>query len=153
MAQKYKKSSTIAREKAKKVAEIASKLPAGRLRKQITDAEFWEILAENGGLIARAARAIEAKYGFSITYQAVRARALKHPEMLAYVKEYNVERAVGVIQGLMLTSRREDVRLKAAETYLKAVGGIAPLTIQATAEGAQDEGKSQAVALTIKIQQ
>jgi len=89
---------------------------------KLSDAEFWAILRENGGLYARTARAIQSRYGINYTRQAVKSKAESNPELLEDIKEEAVDLAEEVVVGIMLKGRNAE-KLKAAELILKSKGG------------------------------
>jgi len=89
--------------------------------KKISDKEFLTILRENAGLFSRTARAIQKQFGIEYTRQAVRERALKHPEILKDIEEENIDIAEEGLHSLM-RSKNETIRLKAVELFLKTKG-------------------------------
>lgn len=104
-----------------KKAPAKKKEPPKRRGHKLSDAQFWAILRDNLGLFAMTSKAIEKKFGISYTRQAVRARAMQNPELLAEIEEENIDVAEGSLHQLM-RSGSENVRLKAIETFLKAKG-------------------------------
>jgi len=87
----------------------------------ISDKEFLAILRENAGLFARTAKAIEKQFKMSYSRQAVRDRALKHPDELMDIKEQNIDVAEEGLHSLM-RSKDERIRLRAVEIFLKTQG-------------------------------
>ncbi|MBL7738695.1 MAG: hypothetical protein JNK14_05710 [Chitinophagaceae bacterium] len=88
---------------------------------KLSDSEFLAILRENSGLFANTARAIEEKYGFPYSRQAVRQRALDHKEELEDIEESGLD----VAESGMLTmakSADEDIKFKACQFILKTKG-------------------------------
>jgi len=92
-----------------------------RKARKITDKEFFAILRENAGLYARTARAIVAQFKIPYTRQAVRARAEKHPDVVADIEEENFDIAEEGLHSLM-RSKAENVRFKSIEFFLKTKG-------------------------------
>ena len=88
---------------------------------KISDKDFLAILRVNGGIFAKTARAIREQLGVEITRQAVRDRALKHPDELADIEEETADLAE---QGLheLLRSDNEAIRFRAIDLYLKTKG-------------------------------
>lgn len=86
--------------------------------KKLTDKDFWTILRKNGGLFAHTARAIEQQFNMSYTRQAVRARALTRPDLLADIEEQNADNAEATVYDLMDTAD-ERVRADLAKFYLQ----------------------------------
>ncbi|HXG83183.1 MAG TPA: hypothetical protein VNI84_04060 [Pyrinomonadaceae bacterium] len=89
--------------------------------RKITEAKFWAILRDNGGIFAQTSRAISAQIGTEYSRQAVRDRALKKPDELADIEEQNTDLAEEVLHQLL---NSEDERIKAdiAKFYLKTKG-------------------------------
>ena len=85
---------------------------------KISDEQFLSVLMENGGLYAMTARAIETQFDIAYSRQAVRDRALKHPDTLEDIKEENLDTAEAGLYSLM---RSTDDRIKfgAIAFYLK----------------------------------
>ena len=90
-------------------------------RRKISDIEFLNILRENGGLFARTAKAIQAKFAIKYSRQAVRDRAKKFRDELNDIEEENLDVAEEGLHILMICSDSR-VRLKAIEFYLKNKG-------------------------------
>lgn len=88
---------------------------------KLSNKEFWDILRENGGIAARTVRAIKAKYGISITRQAVRQRAATKPELLEDIEEANLDRAEETLFDVLVKAD-EPTRLRAATYYLDRKG-------------------------------
>ena len=76
------------------------------------------MLRENSGLFARTAKAIREQFNIDYSRQAVRDRALKHPEELADIKEENKDIAEEGLFTLM-QSKNEMVKLRAIDLFLK----------------------------------
>lgn len=126
-----------------------------RKAKKLNDKQFWELLKENGGIFARAARAAKHHFGVDITRQSVRERANKDPERLAEILEENVDVAEEGLLALM-RSKDEKVRLRAIEFFLKSKGsdrgyfekskqtleGDVAVTVRFIEEDARDNTKS-----------
>lgn len=91
------------------------------MKKRLSKKEFWDCMAEAGGLYARCARLIEEKYGTSISRQSVRGRAEKDPDLLMQIVETGLDLAEEKLQQLF-DSKNERVRLKALEFYLRTKG-------------------------------
>lgn len=89
---------------------------------KLTDKEFWEELRKQGGIFARTARAIKAKYKIKYTRQAVRDRALKEPDRYDDILEENIDNAEEQLHTIFLTSRNERNRLQAVQFYLRTIG-------------------------------
>lgn len=88
---------------------------------KISDEAFLAILRENGGLYAATAKKIEEQYGVKYSRQAVRQRALDHPEECDDIAEEVADSAEEGLQSLM---KDPDVRIKidAIKFYLKCKG-------------------------------
>jgi hypothetical protein len=88
---------------------------------KLTDEAFLSILRENGGLYAVTAKAISETYAVTYTRQAVRQRALEHPEELKDIEEEMADIAEEGLQSLM---KDQDPRIKidAIKFYLKTKG-------------------------------
>jgi hypothetical protein len=85
---------------------------------KLPDEAFLAILRENGGLYARTAKAIEEQYGTKYSRQAVRQRALDHPDE---IKDIDEEVADSAEEGLQTLMKDTDARIKidAIKFYLK----------------------------------
>ena len=88
---------------------------------KLSDSEFLKILRENAGIFARTSKAIEKKFGIKYSRQAVRERALKHPDELKDIEEENLDVAESGLHSLM-RSKDERIKLKACLDYLKTKG-------------------------------
>ena len=88
---------------------------------KLSDKEFLAVLRESAGLYSRTVRMIKKVYDIDISRQAVRERALKHPEELEDIREENIDIAEEGLHGL-IRSRNENIKLRACETYLKTIG-------------------------------
>ena len=97
--------------------------------KKISDKEFLAILRENAALFSRTCRAIKKQFGIEYTRQAVRARALKHPEELQDIEEENIDVAEEGLHSLM-RSKNERMRFLAIDLYLKTKGKKRGYTIK-----------------------
>lgn len=88
---------------------------------KLSDEAFLAILRENGGLYARTAKAIEEQHSVTFSRQAVRQRALEHPDELKDIEEEVADSAESGLQTLM---KDPDPRIKidAIKFYLKTKG-------------------------------
>lgn len=113
---------------------------------KVSDAQFFSILRENAGLFSRTARAISSQFNVPYTRQAVRDRAIKHPEILSDIDEENLDIAE---EGLFSTmrSKSETIRMDAVKYYLDRKGkkrGYQPkaqtdITIKKLGKALEDE--------------
>jgi len=87
--------------------------------RKISDKKFLAILRENSGLFAKTADAIVKQCKVPFTRQAVRERALKHPDEFVDILEQTVDVAEDGLLTLM-KSDNERIQLSAIETFLKA---------------------------------
>jgi hypothetical protein len=108
------------------------------MRKRLSKKEFWETLAEAGGLYARCARLIQEKFGIGYTRQAVRERAEKDPEKLFQIVETGLDLAEEKLQQLF-DSKNERVRLKALQFYLRTKGRARGYSERTEITGAEGE--------------
>jgi hypothetical protein len=91
-------------------------------KEKITDEQFLEILAENGGLVSITARAIQKKYGIAYSRQAVHERAQKHPDFLKKLEDENIDIAHLALIELMKQKNNLEVRFKTARYYAQTKG-------------------------------
>jgi len=89
---------------------------------KISDAVFWECMAEACGMYSRAGKIMEQKHGIVLSRQAVKDRADKQPELLKQCREITVEIAEEVIQVAMRQKGDIRSRLDAAKFVLKHLG-------------------------------
>jgi len=95
----------------------------GEPRTKISDADFWLVLREAGGLFSRAVRMFESELGVEITRQAVSQRAKKSPELLADIDEETLDITEETIIGILRSSKTDtNSKLKAAGMLLSARG-------------------------------
>jgi CRP-like cAMP-binding protein len=83
--------------------------------------EFFNILRKNKGIYSKTAEEISQTYGVNYTRQAVRQRALEHPEIYQDIIDQYVDKALENMDSLM-DSKDERVKMKASETMLKYLG-------------------------------
>lgn len=88
---------------------------------RLSNKEYWECLAEAGGLYARCARIINERYSMSFTRQAVRERAEKDPDQLMQIVETGLDIAEEKYLQLF-ESTNERIKLKALQFYLRTKG-------------------------------
>lgn len=88
---------------------------------RLTNKEFWECIAEAGGLYARCARIINERFSMSFTRQAVRVRAEKDPDQLMQIVETGLDIAEEKYLQLF-ESTNERIKLKALQFYLRTKG-------------------------------
>lgn len=88
---------------------------------KISDEAFLSILRENGGLYAATAKAIEEQFGVKYSRQAVRQRALDHPDELADIEEQAKDIAEAGLLSLMQDTDPR-IRLDATKFYLNTKG-------------------------------
>ena len=105
------------------MAKPPKKQPKKRVSnpKKVSHEEFFSTLRESAGLFTRTANNIKKKYGIDITRQAVYERANNYPEILADIREENLDVAEAGLQGL-IRSKDERIRLRSIEIYLKTIG-------------------------------
>lgn len=124
---------------------------------KLSNAEFWTILRDNGGLFARTAKAIERKYKISFSRSAVKQRADTEPHLLNDIIEESLDIAEEGILFLMKQKGDIAVQLNAIKYYLNKKGasrgyGERAIELNATAGAVNnDEACAAAVSLTIKI--
>jgi len=114
---------------------------------KISDEAFLSILRENGGLYAVTAKAIEGKFGISYSRQAVRQRALDHPEEVADIEDEAKDIAE---EGLISLMKDEDkkIKLDAIKFYLGTKGKNRGYNTRTELTGA-DGGPVQITGMTI----
>lgn len=88
---------------------------------KISDEQFLSILRDNAGLFANTAKAIENQLGITYSRQAVRQRALEHPDELADIEEMSLDIAENAMNALM-KSDSEDIKFKSSQFVLKTKG-------------------------------
>jgi hypothetical protein len=88
---------------------------------KISDEAFLSILRENGGLYAVTAKAIDDQLGIKLSRQAVRQRAMDHPEELKDIEEEQSDIAEEGLQSLM-KSTDDKIKIDAIKFYLKTKG-------------------------------
>ena len=88
---------------------------------KISDEAFLSILRENGGLYAVTAKAIDDQLGIKLSRQAVRQRAMDHPEELKDIEEEQSDIAEEGLQSLM-KSADDKIKIDAIKFYLKTKG-------------------------------
>ena len=82
---------------------------------------FDKILADNHGLFAQTAKAVEKMFGITYTRQAVEVRAKKKPELLEQIRESWMDIAEANHVNFML-SKTTSVKQRATEFHLKHQG-------------------------------
>lgn len=88
---------------------------------KLSDDEFFSAVREAGGLYHVAMKLIKKNYKIDITRQAVRQRCLAHPEIMADIKDQNLDIALEGLHSL-LKSDDEKVKLGAVKYYLDNQG-------------------------------
>ena len=118
---------------------------------KISDEAFLSILRENGGLYAVTAKAIEAKFGINYSRQAVRQRALEHPEEIADIEDEAKDIAE---EGLKTLMKDQDARIKldAIKFYLGTKAKNRGYSQRTELTGA-DGGPVEMAAISINIVQ
>lgn len=118
---------------------------------KISDEAFLSILRENGGLYAVTAKAIEAKFGINYSRQAVRQRALEHPEEIADIEDEAKDIAE---EGLKTLMQDQDARIKldAIKFYLGTKAKNRGYSQRTELTGA-DGGPVEMAAISINIVQ
>jgi hypothetical protein len=110
---------------------------------KLSDEEFLGILRENGGLYGATAKAIQKKHKIPYSRQAVRERALKHPESLKEMEEENMEMVHMTILELIKQKKDLNICFKAARFYALTKGKAEFNTMQE--EAPQQEFKEQVI--------
>ena len=118
---------------------------------KISDEAFLSILRENSGLYAVTAKAIEDKFGINYSRQAVRQRALEHPEEVADIEDEAKDIAE---QGLKTLMQDQDARIKldAIKFYLGTKAKNRGYSQRSEITGA-DGGPVEMAAIAINIVQ
>lgn len=76
---------------------------------KLTDEQFLDALAKNGGLFKQTADYIQETYKIKYSRQSVRAKAQNFQEQLQEIKEAAIDEAEG---GLMTLTKDEDARVR-----------------------------------------
>ena len=82
--------------------------------RKINDEQFLGALEQACGIYQKTVDLIQELYDVKITRQAVRARALNHPETLQKIRENSVLDAENTVRDIMENSEHDHLKLKAA---------------------------------------